>query len=201
MVTDQAMTFFNTSDSIFWKAVIIIGCILYIVLLLIAILYPILNKKQGESAKFHPEAIKINQIDIPTYTKIAVALDFSQNDYKLISHALGQGKKDSEYILIHVVESPATRIIGDETDDLETRKDTERMNAYVSDLTDKGFNAKGLLGFDGRVKEIVKLVKENNAEILVIGAHGHTGLKDVVYGHTVEAVRHELKIPVLVINI
>jgi len=201
MVTDQAMTFFNTSDSIFWKAIIVIGCILYIVLLLIAILYPILHKKKGESAKFHPEAIKINQIDIPTYTKIAVALDFSQNDYKLISHSLGQGKKDSEYILIHIVESPATRIIGDETDDLETRKDTERMNGYVSDLTDKGFNAKGLLGFDGRVKEIVKLVKENNAEILVIGAHGHTGLKDVVYGHTVEAVRHELKIPVLVINI
>jgi manganese transport protein len=112
-----------------------------------------------------------------------------------------KGKEDSEYILIHIVESPATRIIGDETDDLETRKDTERMNGYVSDLTDKGFNAKGLLGFDGRVKEIVKLVKENNAEILVIGAHGHTGLKDVVYGHTVEAVRHELKIPVLVINI
>ena len=201
MVTDQAISFFKTSDSIFWKAVIVIGCILYIVLLLIAILYPILHKRQGESAKFHPEAIKLNQIDIPSYKKIAVALDFSKNDYKLISHALGQGKKDSEYILIHVVESPATRIIGNETDDLETRKDAERMNGYVTELTEKGFDAKGLLGFDGRVKEIVKLVKENNAEILVIGAHGHTGLKDVVYGHTVEAVRHELKIPVLVINI
>ena len=37
--------------------------------------------------------------------------------------------------------------------------------------------------------------------MLVIGAHGHTALKDFIYGETVNAVRHELKIPVLVVNL
>jgi manganese transport protein len=160
-----------------------------------------MNKKDREVVMMHPEAIKINEITIPTYERIAIALDFSQNDYKLISHALGQGNKESQFMLIHVVESPATRIIGNETDDLETRKDKERMDLYVSELKEKGFAVAGHLGFNGRVKEIVRLVKDNDADLLVIGAHGHSGIKDVVYGETVEAVRHELKIPVLVVNI
>jgi manganese transport protein len=71
----------------------------------------------------------------------------------------------------------------------------------VKELQLKGLSAKGLLGFNNRVKEIVRLVNESNADILVIGAHGHTGLKDVILGHTVEDVRHELRIPVLVINV
>ena len=36
--------------------------------------------------------------------------------------------------------------------------------------------------------------------MLVIGAHGHSGLKDLIYGQTVDAVRHELDIPVLVVS-
>jgi len=35
----------------------------------------------------------------------------------------------------------------------------------------------------------------------VIGAHGHSGLKDLIYGATTDAVRHELTIPVLVVNL
>jgi manganese transport protein len=46
----------------------------------------------------------------------------------------------------------------------------------------------------------VRLVKENNADMLVIGAHGHSGIKDLLYGQTVDSVRHELKIPVLVVS-
>jgi manganese transport protein len=201
MVIEQATQFFATSDSLLWKSVIVISCIVYIGLLIIAIIYPMMNRKIKEPVKLHPEAIKLHEISIPAYKNIAVALDFSVNDYKLIAHALGQGNQESNYLLIHVVESPASRIIGNETDDLETRKDKERMDGYVSELKEKGFDTQGILGFDGRVKEIVRIVKENNAEILVIGAHGHSGIKDVVYGETVEAVRHELKIPVLVVNI
>ena len=37
--------------------------------------------------------------------------------------------------------------------------------------------------------------------MLVIGAHGHSGLKDFIYGETVNSVRHELKIPVLVVSL
>ena len=201
MVYEQATIFFESSDSMFWKAMIIVGGIAYISLLVMAIFYPLMSTQEQESVKLHPESDKLNQLAIPSYQKVAVALDFSKNDHKLIAHALGQGGKESHYMLIHVVESPATRIIGDATDDMETRKDQQRMEGYVEELKMAGYTVTGLLGFDGRVKEIVRLVQKTESEILVIGAHGHSGLSDVLYGETVDAVRHELKIPVLVVNL
>jgi manganese transport protein len=46
----------------------------------------------------------------------------------------------------------------------------------------------------------VRIVKETNADLLVIGAHGHKGIKDWLYGATIDSVRHQLKIPVLIVN-
>jgi manganese transport protein len=201
MVVGQASDFFAHSDNIIWKAVIILAGLFYLVLLGVAIFYPLLKKnKATRAAELHPEAVPLHTMDVPVYKKIAVALDFSANDKRLIEHALGQGNAQTEYILIHVVESAATRIIGKEADDLETRKDQEHIDAYVEQLSQRGVGAKGLLGFNERAREIVRLVKENNADMLVIGAHGHSGIKDLLYGQTVDSVRHELKIPVLVVS-
>ena len=161
-----------------------------------------LRKKQVKtSVQLHPDAAKLQQIAIPVYQKIAVALDFSKNDLRLITHAIGQGNATTSYVLIHVVESAVTRLMERETDDLETRKDQERLNTYVQQLNERDIKAIGLLGFNDRTKEIVRMVKENNADMLVIGAHGHSGIKDLLYGQTIGAVRHELKIPVLVVNL
>jgi manganese transport protein len=44
------------------------------------------------------------------------------------------------------------------------------------------------------------LVEEADANLLVLGAHRHSGMFDYLYGETVERVRHKLKIPVLIVN-
>jgi manganese transport protein len=51
------------------------------------------------------------------------------------------------------------------------------------------------------VNEIVRIVKETKADMLVMGAHRHAGLKDYIFGETIEAVRHQLSIPVLIVNV
>jgi manganese transport protein len=202
MVVGQATSYFASSDSIFWKAVIILSAIFYLSLLLVAIFYPLMHKKSATvPAQVHPDAAELHQIAIPVYEKIAVALDFSKNDLKLITHAIGQGNKNTAYVLIHVVESAATRLMEKDTDDLETRKDQEQLNTYIQQLKEKNIKAIGVLGFNDRAKEIVRIVKQNNADMLVIGAHGHSGIKDLLYGQTIDSVRHELKIPVLVVNV
>jgi manganese transport protein len=128
-------------------------------------------------------------------------LDFSENDQKLLSHALGQGNNNSVFILIHVVESVPARLYENESDDLETEKDKEHLVFYSHQLQERGFNAEARIGFGNRAKEIVKMVKESGADMLVIGAHGHSGIKDLIYGETINTVRHELKLPVLVVNL
>jgi len=201
MVYEQASGYFLHSDNLIWKGVILLAGLLYITLLLIAIFYPLIGKKKPAPLRMHPQAVPLPELEIPAYRTIAIALDFSEHDYKLITHALGQGKEKARYVLIHVVESAATRIIGREADDLETRKDEEHLQNYVLQLQAKGFSTTGVLGFNDRAKEISRLVTAHNSDMLVIGAHGHSGLKDLIYGQTVDAVRHELKIPVLVVSL
>jgi len=206
MVIEQAASFFQTSDNIFWKAVIIIAGLFFVSLLGIAIIYPLRRRKQIQLEKMvtsliHAEQSSIENITVPSYNKIAIAIDFSQNDAKLFAHAIGQANKNTSFVLIHVVESVSATILGKESDDLETRNDQQKLNDYVSQLAAKGFPSKGILGFKNRSKEIVRIVKESNADMLVIGAHGHSGIKDLVYGETTDAVRHGLTIPVLVVNL
>ena len=206
MVVEQAAKFFQTPDNIFWKGVIILAGLFFIALLLVAIIYPLRRRKQIQLEKMvtsliHAEQSNIENITVPSHDKIAIAIDFSQNDAKLFAHAIGQANKNTSFVLIHVVESVPATVLGKESDDLETRNDQQRLNDYVSQLAVKGFSSKGILGFKNRSKEIVRIVKESNADMLVIGAHGHTGLKDLVYGETTDAVRHGLTIPILVVNL
>jgi manganese transport protein len=91
--------------------------------------------------------------------------------------------------------------MGDFVDDMETRNDQERLEHYAAELSLKNISSTACLGYNDRVSEIVRIVEENNIDLLVIGSHGHKGLKDIVYGQTVSSVRHNLKIPVLVINV
>ena len=202
MLMGEAVGFFATSDSSIAKGIIGLAGLFFVGLLVYSIIFPLLAKhKKSASILMHPEVPTLQNIEVPVYKKIAVALDFSENDTKLVAYAIGQAKKDSQFVLIHIVETATSILLGKETDDYETNKDSERLNMFVSQLKEKGFDAEGILGFRHRSKEIVRIVKEQKADMLVVGAHGHTGLKDFIYGETINAVRHELKIPVLIVHL
>jgi len=202
MVTEQASNYFSTSDNIFWKAVIILGGLLFVALLLITVVYPVMVKRRRNiPIELHSEASGLQQIAVPVYNKIAVALEFSEKDEKLLSYAIGQAHKNTSILLIHVVESVPAKILETESDDLETRTDQQHIDFYAERLKQMGYVVKAVLGFNRRSKEIVRIIKENKADMLVIGAHGHRGIKDWFYGQTIDSVRHELNIPVLVVNV
>jgi len=50
------------------------------------------------------------------------------------------------------------------------------------------------------MKEIVRYAEELKPDLVVMGAHGHHGLKDIVFGTTINAVRHKLNAPLLVVR-
>ncbi|HXS56902.1 MAG TPA: Nramp family divalent metal transporter [Hanamia sp.] len=188
-------------NNLWSQTVIVLSGIFFTGLLLYIVIEPSISRRRSSaSIKIHPEMERLT-LDIPQYHKIAIALDFSENDQKLISYALGQGNIKTEYVLVHIVESASANIWASKSDDYETRKDQKQLTAYVDQLTEKGFKTSGALGFKSRAKEIVRLVKECDADMLVVGTHGHKGVKDLIYGQTVDSVRHSLKIPVLMVNI
>ncbi|WP_430896484.1 MULTISPECIES: Nramp family divalent metal transporter [unclassified Paraflavitalea] len=199
MVINEVTGFYASEGYLFWK--ILIGVILFIFsgLLFYITFVPFFKNKQRKSQGIHKLQSISPEFQVPQYKKIAVALDFSANDQKILAHAIGQGREETEYYLIHVVESVSAGYLGQFSDDMETRADNMQLHKYINDLRNSGIKADGALGYHLRTKEIVRLVKNSEADLLVIGAHGHAGIKDWIYGETINSVRHELTIPVLIV--
>jgi manganese transport protein len=201
MLVGQAGGIFENPGAMGWKILIIAAGAGFLVLLGYITVFPMMAKrKQRASIQMHPEAVLPGELLKPQYKKIAVALEFGEHDVTMLSHAIGQGNPNTSYVLIHVVESASARLLGRESDDFETFTDKERMQQYVQRLKEQGYAASGHIGFRDRAREIARIVKETDADMLVIGGHRHSGVKDWIYGETINSVRHELAIPVLVVN-
>ncbi|RYG12739.1 MAG: iron/manganese transporter, partial [Chitinophagaceae bacterium] len=185
-----------------WLYVIVLPAVLAIILLLLYVfLHPLLDKRSLHRQMVpHGNALDIGKIDKISYQRIGIAVDFSKNDRNTIRHALIQGGKDAHYYLIHVVETAAARYHGDIVMDHETQSDAENLEKYKLNLADLGYDSTVFIGFGGTAKAIADISNKNRFELLVMGAHGHKGLKDLIFGTTVDSVRHKVNIPVLIIR-
>jgi manganese transport protein len=201
LVLHAAIDFINSDATILAKIAVVFLLIGFVVLFLIMTFYPVFKKKQIALSTMHGDIASLDNLTVKPTQKIGIALDFTLADEKLIAHALAQGQQGSHYILIHVVESVSAHYLGAASDDEETRLDQERLSQYQRQLEQKGYEVSTALGFKNRTAAIVKIVADNKVDMLVMGAHGHKGIKDYIFGETIESVRHQLNIPVLIVNV
>lgn len=87
-----------------------------------------------------------------------------------------------------------------EISDRETGHDTENLERYKKQLEAEGFLVDFKLGYGNPKKSIPQIVKSHKADLLVMGAHGHGAVKDIIFGTTVDSVRHSVNIPVLIVR-
>jgi manganese transport protein len=132
--------------------------------------------------------------------QIAVCLDFGSGDQIALQKAIDQGGKEATYILIHITESAGARWLGTEIRDLETGKDLERLNTYMQALASKGYRSIIRHGFGTPSRRIPEIVADTSADLLVMSAHGHKAFMDFLLGSTVDAVRHRVRVPVLIVQ-
>ena len=202
MVAGQVIEFFKSDGYLILKVLICVFALIFIWLFCMMTFLPLIKKRRyNQSTKIHGEAQVLQNLAIAKASIIAIALDFSENDEKIIAHAVNQGDRNTTYVLLHIVESASAKYLGKEVDDDETRKDKQRLENYTNQLKQLNYKAFGYIGYRNRIKEITRIVTETKAEMLVMGAHRHTGIKDYLFGETIEAVRHELNIPVLIVNV
>jgi manganese transport protein len=201
LVLHTAIDFMNSDATVVAKFAVGLLLLGFVVLFLIMTFYPIFKKKKLPVSSMHGDIAALDNLTVKPIQKIGIALDFTLADEKLIAHALAQGKQGSHYVLIHVVESVSAHYLGAASDDEETRLDQQRLDAYQSQLVARGYQVSTALGFKNRAAAIVKIVTENEVDMLVMGAHGHNGIKDYIFGETIESVRHKLNIPVLIVNV
>ena len=148
----------------------------------------------------HGVAAVLTDFEDTIYKKIAITIDFSKNDQDSIRHAIMQGGKKAEYTLIHIVETAAASYHGTEVMDHETQSDKENLDKYVADLKGMGYHSHAIIGYGKASNAIADIVKEEKIDFIVMGAHGHKALKDLIFGTTVDAVRHKVNVPILIVK-
>ena len=201
MIVEETASFWQQEDSFLIKLLLLLAFFLFALLLLYVLFYPLLKKKSAtNNITIHQENKTIEAFKNHDYKKIAVALDFTKNDHKLLEAAVAQPGTNKTFLLIHVVESPGSHLHGNQTADHETEQDRNQLDLIVAEMNKRGFIAEGILGFTDRAKEIARITHEEKADLLIIGSHGHKGIKDILFGTTINKVRHLVKVPIFVVN-
>jgi manganese transport protein len=182
-------------DKVMIYIVILVALVLGI-LLAWMIFTPTLRKIRRAGAPAHiPEELP----KLTHYKLIGLALERSNADEAVLRHAMSVAKPfNAELVLLHVVDSAAGRWHGAEAHDLETDVDAKYLEGLAAQLEAAGFITRTELRFGEAITELIAAVNEHHLDLLVVGAHGHGPVGDVVYGETVDKVRHGVTIPVLV---
>ncbi|HVW95768.1 MAG TPA: Nramp family divalent metal transporter [Mucilaginibacter sp.] len=185
-----------------WIYGLVIPIVIGVGLLLIYVfLRPIFYKHNDEPARVpHGLAASFEKIEPVVYHHIAVTIDFSKNDTDCIRNAIMQGGKRAEYTLIHIVETAGARYYGTDVMDHETQSDVDNLDIYVGALIKLGYKAKAKIGYGSAAGSIARIVNSEGIDFVVMGSHGHKALKDLIFGTTVNSVRHMVDVPVLVVK-
>jgi manganese transport protein len=131
---------------------------------------------------------------------IGVALERSRADAEILNRALSLAHAgQTRLVLLHVADTPMTGIYGSDTADLHTEADARYLAELVRVLEEKGYAARfKLLYGPDRPGQLVRELKREPVDLLVVGSHGHGLVRDLLYGQTVDKVRHALDIPMLI---
>jgi manganese transport protein len=160
----------------------------------------------------HPpaEAIRVDagvaavaaDIPAPVYRNILVPLDHTARDRAAIAHAAAMARPHKAVLhLLHVEEGATSRLFGPLSSTAEVNAGEQYFQGIVDSLARQGIEAELTIVHGRRPKdEIVRLARLLRPDLIVMGAHGHRGVKDLMFGNTINAVRHEVSAPVLVVG-
>ena len=108
---------------------------------------------------------------------------------------------NAKLFLLHVEEGVTSQVYGSLSSTAEVAAGQQYLDGIVRSLEDQGVHVEAVVRHSRTPKrEIVEYARELNPDLIVMGAHGHKGFKDLLFGTTINAVRHSLATPLLVVR-
>ena len=136
--------------------------------------------------------------------KIVFPTDFSQcSDAALEYATILAGALDATLLIIHAEESPAAYGEGEECYGLlePDHAELQKMLHEIKPTDSNVLYEHRMLSRQGDpANQIVQFAKEEDADLIVLGTHGRTGLKRLLMGSIAEAVVRRAPCPVLVMK-
>jgi nucleotide-binding universal stress UspA family protein len=137
------------------------------------------------------------------YKRILVAVEHSDADGTIIEHVKMLAKMcGASLVLIHVADGWAARAYDELKlrDSKEIREDREYLDELRTRLAAEGFDVETRLAMGDPAREIIRAADAEHADLVAMATHGHHLVKDIILGATADKVRHELKVPVLLLQ-
>lgn len=136
------------------------------------------------------------------YTNILVPLDHTVSDQEAISNALSIARANrAKVTLLHIEEGVASRLYGSMASTAEVKEGEEYLNEIAESLRAEGLETEIVVRHGSSpAREIELAAKELQPDLVIMAAHGHRGLKDLILGSTINRVRHRLKMPMLIVQ-
>jgi manganese transport protein len=160
------------------------------------------RRAQSKLATLGVEEQTLDLVTVQRYRRILVPLDHSRLDRLTLSHAAGLALRDNARLyLLHVEEGVTSQIYGSESSTAEVEAGREYLDRMVASLSEMKIDVETAIRHGSRPRtEIVDYAREIGADLLVMGAHGHRRFKDLIFGTTIDPVRHALNLPILVVR-
>jgi len=142
------------------------------------------------------------QVAALEYRRILVPLDHTDLDRKALSHAAAMAKMHhAKLYLLHVEEGVTSQVYGELASTAEVEAGEQYLERIAATLRAEGVEVETAIAYSGSPRrEIVRYAAEVDADLVIMGAHGHGHLKDLILGNTIDPVRHELHVPLLVVR-
>ncbi|WP_321474845.1 Nramp family divalent metal transporter [uncultured Paludibaculum sp.] len=156
--------------------------------------------RQGSAVKLPDTSLEL--LKPPVYRTILVTLDHTRLDRTALSHATALAKGHKAKIhLLHVEEGVTSQVYGALAETAEVEKGRQYFSELRSSVEQLGLETELTVvhAIDPK-SAIVRFSRECKPDLIVMGAHGHKGLKDLVFGATINEVRHAVGVPVLVVQ-
>jgi manganese transport protein len=136
-----------------------------------------------------------------TIKHIGVALEHTFGDARIVSAALTLANSHKAVLtLVHVVETPGTAVYGGDSASLHGQTDHQYLEHLAQEIEERGYAVDVDLRYGNPAEQVIRAVHDGEFDLLVLGSHGHRGFADLVYGQTVDSVRHAIDIPVFVVR-
>lgn len=137
------------------------------------------------------------------YKKILVPLENSAYDAAILDHVRGLARLcGASVVLIHVADGFAARNAGSLAlrESEEMRHDRAYLDRLCGELRRDGMNADCVLAGGDPSREIVDAARREGCDLIAMSTHGHRFVKDVLFGSVANEVRHNTRVPVLLVR-